>query len=62
MKNNYFNNDIVGNHDFITDLNNGMANTYDWCLGMAEKYKTLYSDADRVWYAEQKHGHICYDV
>ena len=49
-------------HDLITELNNSMANTYDWCLGMAEKYSVLYADSDRAWWSEQKRGHICYDV
>jgi hypothetical protein len=62
MKNNFFNTNIVRDHDLITELNNSMANTYDWCLGMAEKYQMLYADADRAWWSEQKRGHICYDV
>jgi hypothetical protein len=62
MQSNFFNTNIVRNHDINTELNNSMANTYDWCLGMAEKYSVLYADADRAWYADQKRGHICYDV
>ena len=62
MKNNFFNTNIVRDHDLITELNNSMANTYDWCLGMAEKYQVLYADSDRAWWSEQKRGHICYDV
>jgi hypothetical protein len=62
MTNNYFNTNIIRNHAEHLQLNNGMAETYDFCLGLAEKFVTLHSDADRAWYADQKRSYICYDV
>jgi hypothetical protein len=40
-------------------LNNNMAEVYDFCLGIAE---TIDSEPDKVWWYQQKKGHICYDV
>jgi hypothetical protein len=62
MTDNYFNTDIVRNHDDHLQLNNSMAETYDFCLGQSEKYTTLFNDADRAWYADRKRSFICYDV
>lgn len=56
---NYFNTNIVQNHNDHMWLNNGMAECYDFCLSVAEYFK---NPADIAWYYEQKKGHICYDV
>lgn len=59
FKLNYFNTDIINNHDDHLYLNNSMAECYDFCLGLAELFM---NKSDMVWYTEQKRGHICYDV
>lgn len=59
MSDNYFNTDIVNNHDQLMYLNNSMAECYDFCLGVSE---VMESTSDQAWWADQKKGHICYDV
>lgn len=59
MKVNYFNKNIVENHDHLMYLNNSMAECYDFCLSVAV---TLENIADQAWYYDQKRAHICYDV
>lgn len=56
---NYFNKNIVNNHDHLMYLNNSMAECYDFCLSVAV---TLENIADQAWYYDQKKAHICYDV
>ena len=56
---NYFNTNIVNNHDRLMYLNNSMAECYDFCLSVAEQFDNV---ADQAWWADQKKGHICYDV
>ena len=56
---NYFNTQIVARHDDHLYLNNSMAETYDFCIGLAELFM---NDSDRAWYTDQKRAHICYDV
>jgi hypothetical protein len=59
MSVNYFNTDIVRNHDQLMYLNNSMAECYDFCLGVAECVNNV---VDQAWWYEQKKAHICYDV
>lgn len=59
MSVNYFNTDIVRNHDNLMYLNNSMAECYDFCLSVATAVDNV---VDQVWWYEQKKGHICYDV
>jgi hypothetical protein len=59
MANNYFNDNIIENHDQLMYQNNSMAEVYDFCLGIAT---VLENDTDQAWYYEQKKSHICYDV
>jgi hypothetical protein len=59
MSVNYFNTDIVRNHDQLMYLNNSMAECYDFCLGVAECFDNI---VDQTWWYEQKKAHICYDV
>ena len=59
MSVNYFNTDIVRNHDNLMYLNNSMAECYNFCLSVAEHFD---KDADKAWWYDQKQGHICYDV
>lgn len=56
---NYFNQKIVERHQDHLDLNNSMAECYDFCLGVAT---VLGSDADRAWYYDMKKAHLCFDV
>lgn len=56
---NYFNQNIVQNHDDHMYLNNSMAECYDFCLGIATAFK---NETDQAWYYDQKKGHLCYDV
>ena len=56
---NYFNTDIIARHNDHMYLNNSMAEVYDFCLSVAECFD---SEPDKVWWYEQKKGHICYDV
>lgn len=55
---NYFNHNIVRNHDHITELLNGMAEFANFSLSLT----TILSDSDVVWYEEMKKSNICYDV
>ena len=57
--NNYFNQNIIKNHDDHMDLNNSMAECYDYCLSVATVLDNI---VDQAWYYEQKKGHLCYDV
>jgi len=56
---NYFNTNIIKNHDDHLYLNNSMAECYDFCLSVAEQFDNI---ADQAWWYDQKQGHICYDV
>jgi hypothetical protein len=56
---NYFNTKIVERHDDQIQLNNNMAECYDFCLGIAER---LDNKSDAAWWYNQKKGHLCYDV
>lgn len=56
---NYFNTDIVSDHDNLMYLNNSMAECYDFCQGIAE---ILGNQTDAAWWYTMKKGHICYDV
>ena len=56
---NYFNTNIVRNHDDHMYLNNSMAETYDFCLGVATALDNI---ADQVWFYDQKKAHLCYDI
>ena len=56
---NYFNTDIIERHNDHMYLNNGMAECYDFLIGVAECFD---SESDKVWWQQQKKGHICYDV
>lgn len=56
---NYFNTDIVSNHEHLMYLNNSMAECYDFCQNVAEM---LGNETDAAWWANMKKGHICYDV
>jgi len=59
MKENYFNNNIIGKHDDIMFLNNMMAETYDFCIYVAERFG---NESDREWNYQQKRFYLCYDV
>jgi hypothetical protein len=59
MSDNYFNTDIVNNHDQLMYLNNSMAECYDFCLRFAEQFD---SESDKAWWYSMKKGHLCYDV
>jgi hypothetical protein len=56
---NYFNSHIIERHEDHMWLNNGMAEVYDFCAGVAAK---LDNPTDEVWYYQMKKGHLCYDV
>jgi len=57
--NNYFNQNIIQNHDNLMYLNNSMAECYDFCLNVAEQFN---NESDMSWWYDQKKGHLCYDV
>lgn len=57
--NNYFNKNIISNHEHLMYLNNSMAECYDFCLRVAEEFN---NESDMYWWYEQKKGHLCYDV
>lgn len=59
MSNNYFNTDIIRNHDQLMYLNNSMAECYDFCLNIAEQFD---NNSDASWWYSMKKGHLCYDV
>ena len=59
MKDNFFNTNIIQNHDLNIWLNNSMAETYDFCLSVAV---ALGNETDQEWYYQQKKGYICYDI
>ena len=54
---NYFNTDIIRNHDYIKSLNDSMLDHYNFLLGL-----DILNDADRAWNEEQFAIHLCYDV
>jgi hypothetical protein len=54
----YFNSNIVNNHEHRIELLNGMAEFANFCLSLS----VLNTDADNVWYEEMKKSNICYDV
>jgi hypothetical protein len=55
---NYFNHNIINNHDHRVQLLNEMAEFANFCLSLT----TILSDSDVVWYEEMKKSNICYDV
>lgn len=59
MTDNYFNTNIIANHDHIMWLNNGMTETYDFCLSIAERFD---SESDKIWWQQQKKTCLCYDI
>jgi hypothetical protein len=58
MTNNFFNQNIVQNHDLIMKLNNEMAEFYNFSLTLT----CIMTDADVAWYEDQMKAHLCYDV
>ena len=54
----YFNSNIVNNHEHRIELLNGMAEFATFCLSLS----VLNTDSDNVWYEEMKKSNICYDV
>lgn len=59
MSDNYFNTDIVNNHDQLMYLNNSMAECYDFCLQVAEQFD---NEADKSWWYSMKKAHLCFDL
>ena len=55
---NYFNQNIVSNHEHRLTLLNEMAEFANFCLSLT----TIMSESDKVWYDEMKKSNICYDV
>ena len=55
---NYFNTNIVHNHEHRLTLLNEMAEFANFCLSLT----TIMSESDKVWYDEMKKSNICYDV
>ena len=58
MTDNYFNSDIVNNHDHRVKLLNEMAEFATFSLSLT----SILSPADNVWFYEMKRSNICYDV
>ena len=54
----YFNSNIVDNHEHRTQLLNEMAEFANFCLSLT----ILNTNVDNVWYEEMKKSNICYDV
>lgn len=54
---NYFNHDIVRNHENIMSLNNSMSEFYNFCLSLS-----INTETDNVWYYEHKQFTLCYDL
>ena len=55
---NYFNQNIVSNHEHRLTLLNEMAEFASFMMSLT----TIMSDSDKVWYDEMKKSNICYDV
>jgi hypothetical protein len=55
---NYFNQNIISNHEHRLQLLNEMAEFANFCLSLT----TIMSESDKVWYDEMKKSNICYDV
>ena len=55
---NYFNTNIVRNHEHRLQLLNEMAEFANFMMSMT----SIVSDTDMVWYDEMKKSNICYDV
>jgi hypothetical protein len=54
----YMNSEIVKRHDQHLELNNSMAQHWNWILSLP----SVTSESDVAWYIEQKRAHTCYDV
>jgi len=54
---NYFNTNIIRNHDDIMTLNNWQVDFFNMMLGF-----TWLNDSERDIYAEEKKTYLCYDV
>lgn len=53
----YFNTNIIQNHDHRVQLLNEMAEFANFCLSLT----IINSESDKVWYHEMKRSNICYD-
>jgi hypothetical protein len=58
MTDNYFNHNIVNNHDNRIELLNSMAEFATFMMSLT----AIVSDTDMVWYDEMKKSNICYDL
>ena len=54
---NYFNTNIIRNHDDIMTLNNWQVDFFNMMLGF-----TWLNDSERDMYEEEKKTYLCYDV
>lgn len=57
MTDNYFNTDIINNHDSIMMLNNWMAEHWDFCMTMPWN-----TDEENDELYDLKKSYLCYDV
>lgn len=55
---NYFNQNIISNHEHRVQLLNEMAEFANFMMSLT----CIVSDTDMVWYDEMKKSNICYDV
>lgn len=55
---NYFNQNIVSNHEHRLTLLNEMAEFASFMMSLT----CILSESDKVWYDEMKKSNICYDV